>query len=80
MMFVEGTLLLFSFCIIRSRALWLVSRHSMPAFPPIVFIDSHRTCLEPAFTGVFAVIYAEVFSQSRICRQKLGLFRVGRLA
>ena len=60
MMFVGGTLLLFSFCIIRFRVLWLVGRHSKPAFPAIVFIDSHRTCLEPEFTGVFAVIYAEV--------------------
>ena len=68
MMYVGGTLLSFSFCVIRFSTLWLVSRRSKPAVSVIVFIinevikfiDSHRTRLEPAFTGVFAVIHAEV--------------------
>ena len=65
-MCIGGTLLSFSFCILRFRALWLVSRRSKPAFPAIAFInevkfiDSYWTRLEPAFTEVFAVIYAEV--------------------
>ena len=39
MMCVGGTLLSFSFCIIRFRALWLVSHRSKPVFPAIVFIN-----------------------------------------
>ena len=65
MICVGGTLLSSSFCIICFRALWLVSRRSKPAFPSIVFINevsllTPSTRLELAFTGIFAVIYAEV--------------------
>ena len=57
-MCVGGTFLLFSFCIIQFCMLWLVSCHSKPAFPVIVFINnvSLLTPIEPAFTESYAKV------------------------